>query len=182
MAGAKWRSTTIIAVRRDGKVAMAGDGQVTFGETVIKDSANKIRTLRKGSVIAGFAGSAADAFALLEKFEGKLEEYSGDLVRASVQLAKEWRTDKILRQLEAMIVVADKKSTLVISGNGNVLEPENDVAAIGSGGQYARAAALALMRSGVKLSAMDIARDSLKIASEICIYTNSNIQVEEISE
>ncbi|OHD54791.1 MAG: HslU--HslV peptidase proteolytic subunit [Spirochaetes bacterium GWF1_51_8] len=182
MSSGKWRSTTVIAVRHEGRVAMAGDGQVTFGETVIKETANKIRTLRKGSVMAGFAGSAADAFSLLEKFEGKLEEHTGDLVRASVQLAKEWRTDKILRQLEALIVVADKKNMLVISGNGNVLEPEHDVAAIGSGGQFARAAALAYIRSGVKMTAAEIARESLKIASEICIYTNSNIQVEEIPE
>ena len=175
-----WRSTTIICVRKDGKTAIAGDGQVTFGETVIKENALKIRRLMKGSVLTGFAGSAADAFALLEKFEIKLEEYSGDLIRASVQLAKDWRLDKMLRQLEAMLIVADKKSTLIISGNGNVLEPEDNVASVGSGAPYAKAAALALLRFKPEFTARQIAEESLKIASEICIYTNNHIVVEEL--
>jgi ATP-dependent HslUV protease subunit HslV len=181
MSKNKWRSTTIICVRRGEKVAMAGDGQVTFGETVMKDNALKIRRLAKGSVLAGFAGSAADAFALLEKFEIKLEEYSGDIIRAATQLAKDWRTDKILRQLEALLVVANSKTTLIISGNGNVIEPEDEIASIGSGAAYARAAAMAFLKSVPSMLPADIAKESLHIASKICIYTNSNIILEELA-
>ena len=180
MDNQQWRSTTILCVRKDGKVAMAGDGQVTLGETVVKGNAQKIRRLFNDEVITGFAGSAADAFALLDKFENKLEQYRGDIMRASVEMAKEWRTNKILRELQAMLLVANKEHTLVISGNGNVLEPENDISSIGSGSPYARAAALAFFESGSDLSARDIAEKSLHIASQICIYTNNHIQVEEL--
>lgn len=176
----KWRSTTIICVRRGEEVAIAGDGQVTLGDTVMKSNALKIRRLYKGTVLSGFAGSAADAFALLEKFESKLEEYSGDLLRASVEMAKEWRTDKMLRNLEALLIVADKKHTLIISGNGNVIEPEDNIATIGSGGNYARAAALAFLQSNERIPIADLARKSLEIAARICIYTNSNITVENL--
>jgi len=174
------RGTTILAVQRGGKVAIAGDGQVTFGNNIImKRSANKIRRLYKGQVLAGFAGSVADAITLFEKFEGKLEAFQGNLVRAAVELAKEWRMDKILRRLEAMLIVADRKHLLIISGNGEVIEPEQGVAAIGSGGPYALAAARALLEYS-QLSALEIARTALFIASEICIYTNDNISSEEL--
>ncbi len=173
-----WHSTTIVCVRKDGQVAMAGDGQVTFGDTVIKSNAVKVRKLYKNSVLSGFAGSAADSFALLERFEIKLEEFSGDLLRASVTLAKDWRLDKALRQLNAMLLVADKEKTLIISGDGNILEPEDSIVAIGSGSGFAKAAGLALLSSESKLTAKDIAIKSLEIASKICIYTNSNITVE----
>jgi ATP-dependent HslUV protease subunit HslV len=175
-----WHSTTVICVRRENKVAMAGDGQVTFGDTIIKGNAVKIRRLFKDNVLAGFAGSAADAFALLEKFEVKLEEYSGDILRASVSLAKDWRMDKILRQLEAMLLVANQKSTLLISGNGNIIEPEDNIACIGSGGPYARAAAAAFLKADPNMDIKEIAKSSLEIASRICIYTNSNIVVETL--
>lgn len=180
MAKQKWRSTTILCVRHAGKVAMAGDGQVTLGDTVIKQNAVKVRRLRKGTVLAGFAGSAADAFALLERFEAKLEESGGDIVRASTVLAKDWRTDKILRQLQAQLVVANRENTLILSGEGNVLEPSDQVAAIGSGAPYAKAAALAFIQSKAPFSAGEIAEKALKIASEICIYTNSQILLEEL--
>ena len=157
---------------------MAGDGQVTLGETVIKGNAVKIRKLFKDSVLAGFAGSVADAFALLEKFEIKLEEYSGDIMKSSVSLAKDWRLDKYLRQLEAMLIVADKKNTLLISGNGNIIEPEDNIAAIGSGAPYARAAALAFLSARPEMDIKEVAFQSLKIASRICIYTNDSITVE----
>jgi ATP-dependent HslUV protease subunit HslV len=171
--------TTIIGLRKDGKTAVGGDGQVTLGNTVMKASAQKIRTLYNGDVIAGFAGATADAFTLFEKFEGKLKEYKGNLKRAAVEIAKDWRSDKILRRLEAMIIVADKTSLLIISGTGDVLEPDDDVIAIGSGGSYALAAARALVKHSA-LSAKDIVRESLQIASEICIYTNSQIMIEEL--
>ena len=159
---------------------MAGDGQVTFGDTVIKGNALKLRKLYKDTVLTGFAGAAADAFALLEKFEVKLEEFSGDLLRASVSLAKDWRLDKALRQLDAMLIVANKKNVFIISGNGNIIEPEDFVAAIGSGGAYARAAALAFLKSNPSMEPYEIAKLSLEIASKICIYTNANIVVESI--
>lgn len=171
--------TTIIGLRKDGKTAIGGDGQVTLGNTVMKASAQKIRTLYSGNVIAGFAGATADAFTLFEKFEGKLKEYKGNLKRAAVELAKDWRSDRILRRLEAMIIVADKTSLLIISGTGDVLEPDDDVIAIGSGGSYALAAARALVKHS-SLSAKDIVRESLQIASEICIYTNNQIMIEEL--
>ncbi len=173
------QGTTIIGIRIGKKVAIGGDGQVTLGNTIIKASAQKIRTLFEGKVIAGFAGATADAFTLFEKFEGKLKTFKGNLKRAAVELAKDWRSDKILRRLEAMIIVADKNSLLVISGTGDVLEPDDDVTAIGSGGSYALAAARAL-KYHTKLSAKEIVEKSLHIASEICIYTNKNISIEEL--
>ncbi len=175
----KVRSTTILAVRRDGKVAMAGDGQVTVGETVMKPNARKVRRLLDGKVLCGFAGATADAFTLFERFEVKLKEYSGDLARAAVELAKDWRTDRALRRLEAMLLVADKQKTLLISGTGDVIEPAEAALAIGSGGPYAYAAALAYL-DGSTLSAREIAEKSLRIAGSICIYTNDQIVVEEL--
>ncbi len=175
-----WHSTTIVCVRKDGEVAIAGDGQVTLGDTVIKNNAVKIRKLYKNTILSGFAGSAADSFALLERFETKLEEFSGDLLRSSVSLAKEWRLDKALRQLEAMLIVADKNKTFIISGDGNVLEPEDPVVSIGSGAGYAKAAGLALFETAPEMKARDIALKSLEIASKICIYTNSSISIETL--
>jgi len=175
----KFRSTTVLAVRRDGKVAMAGDGQVTLGETVMKNNARKVRKMADGKVLCGFAGATADAFTLFDRFEGKLKEYSQDLARAAVELAKDWRTDKTLRRLEAMLLTADIKKTLLISGTGDVIEPASDALAIGSGGNYAYAAALAYLE-GSSFSAAEIAEKSLKIAGNICIYTNQNIIVEEL--
>jgi ATP-dependent HslUV protease subunit HslV len=175
----KIRSTTIIAVRRDGKVAMAGDGQVTMGETVMKSNARKVRTIYDGKVLTGFAGATADAFTLLEHFEVKIKEYRGDLTRAAVELAKDWRTDKMLRKLEALLLVADKEKTLLLSGTGDVIEPAGDAIAIGSGGNYAYAAALAYLDTS-DLSAAEIAKRSLGIAGGICIYTNDRILVEEL--
>jgi ATP-dependent HslUV protease subunit HslV len=173
----RFRSTTVLAVRKDGKVALAGDGQVTFGETVMKNNARKVRRLLDGKVLCGFAGATADAFTLFDRFEEKLKEYSGDLTRAAVELATEWRMDRNLRRLEAMLLVADTSKTLLISGTGDVVEPATDALAIGSGGNYAYAAALAYLDSGV-LSAPEIAERSLKIAGDICIYTNSQITLE----
>ncbi|MDO9577413.1 MAG: ATP-dependent protease subunit HslV [Candidatus Cloacimonadales bacterium] len=170
--------TTIIGVKKDGKIAIGGDGQVTLGNSVMKASAKKLRRLFEGKVIAGFAGATADAFTLFEKFEEKLKTYKGNLKRAAVELAKDWRSDKFLRRLEAMIIVADKDNLLVISGNGDVLEPDDDIIAIGSGGNYALAAARALADS--KLSAREVVEKALNIASDICIYTNKNITIEEI--
>ena len=175
----KIRSTTILAVRRNGQVAMAGDGQVTMGQTVMKNNARKIRRLLDGKVLCGFAGATADAITLFDRFEAKLKEYSGDLVRSAVELAKDWRTDRTLRRLEAMLLVADKKSTLLVSGTGDVIEPAGDVLAIGSGGNYAYAAALAYL-DGSTFSAAEIAEKSLRIAGDICIYTNQQIIVEEL--
>jgi ATP-dependent HslUV protease subunit HslV len=171
--------TTIITVRKDGQVVMAGDGQVSLGQTVMKGNARKVRRIGKtGDVIAGFAGATADAFTLLDRLEKKLEQYPGQLMRAAVELAKDWRTDKYLRNLEAMMLVADKSITLAITGNGDVLEPEHGTIAIGSGGNYAYAAARALMDSD--RSAEDIARRALTIAGDICVYTNGNIVMESL--
>ncbi len=176
-----WHGTTIVAVRRDGKVVVAGDGQVSLGQTVIKGSARKVRRLSPGGreIVAGFAGSTADAFTLLERLEKKLEAAPGQLARACVELAKDWRTDKYLRNLEAMLIVTDGRDLYVVTGAGDVLEPENDVAAIGSGGHYALAAARGLMLT--KMDAEEIARRAMAIAAEICVYTNGNITVESIS-
>lgn len=177
----EFHATTIIAVRKDGKTAIAGDGQVTFGQSAImKATARKVRRLYHNKVVAGFAGSVADAFALFEKFEAKLEEYNGNLMRAAVELAKEWRTDRVLRKLEALLLVADKEKILMLSGSGEVIEPDGDVAGIGSGGFYALAAARALVAHGENLSAKEIATESLKIAADICVYTNHHIHVEEL--
>ncbi|MCF7797035.1 MAG: ATP-dependent protease subunit HslV [Lentisphaeria bacterium] len=174
-----FHATTILGVRHNGKIALGGDGQVTFGETVMKHSATKIRTLFNDTVLAGFAGAAADAFALFEKFEGRLEEYNGDLIRAAVELAKEWRMDKYLRQLEAMLVVMDKEHGLIISGNGDVLESDDGVLSIGSGSPYATAAARAFVEAGKK-NPREIVQKSLEITSDICIYTNRHISVLEL--
>ncbi|NLA57301.1 MAG: ATP-dependent protease subunit HslV [Firmicutes bacterium] len=174
------RSTTIIGVSRDGKGALAGDGQVTLGDKVIvKHGARKVRRLYRGQVLAGFAGTAADAFTLFERFEAKLEEFKGQLVRAAVELAKEWRTDRVLRRLEAVMIAMDARQMLIISGNGDVIEPDEGIAAIGSGGPYAQAAASALLRY-TDLSAAEIAKNALEIAADICVYTNKHITVEEI--
>jgi ATP-dependent HslUV protease subunit HslV len=170
----------VLVVRRDGKVAMAGDGQVTMGETVMKNNARKVRRLSDGKVLCGFAGATADAFTLFDRFEEKLKEYSGDLRRAAVELAKDWRTDRTLRRLEALLLAADLTATLLISGTGDVIEPEEDALAIGSGGNYAYAAALAYLE-GSNFSALEIAKKSLGIAGNICIYTNGQIMVEELS-
>jgi len=173
------RGTTVLAVRRGGRIAMGGDGQVTVGETVIKHTAKKVRTLYQGRILAGFAGSTADAFTLFERFEKKLEQYSGNLSRSAVELAKDWRTDRVLRRLEALMTVADKEGMFLISGTGDVLEPENDVLAIGSGGPYARAAAEALL-AHTEMTAADIVREALTIASRICVYTNDKLHIEEL--
>lgn len=178
----QFRATTIFAVHHKGECAMAGDGQVTFGNAVVmKHTARKVRKLFAGKVLAGFAGSVADAFTLFEMFEGKLEEFNGNLQRAAVELAKEWRSDKVLRRLEALLIVMDKESILLVSGTGEVIEPDDGVLAIGSGGNYALSAGRALKRySGDYLTAKEIAKAALEIASEICVYTNSNIIVEEL--
>jgi ATP-dependent HslUV protease, peptidase subunit HslV len=173
------RSTTVLCVRRDGKVVMAGDGQVTLGNEVIKGSAKKLRRLYNDKVLAGFAGSTADAFALFSRFESKLEQFNGNLPRAVVELAKEWRTDRVLRHLEALLLVADKTTTYLVSGNGDVIEPDEGIAAIGSGGPFALSAATALLRA-TKLSARHIAEQAMAIAGRICIYTNDNVTYEEI--
>jgi ATP-dependent HslUV protease subunit HslV len=174
-----FHATTILCVRRDGKVAIGGDGQVTMGNTVFKQNAKKIRTMYSDKVVAGFAGATADAFTLFEKFEGKLEAYRGNMTRAAVELAKDWRTDKILRRLEALLVIADKEHTFIISGTGDVIEPEEGIAAIGSGGAYAQAAAKALLEN-TGLSAREIVEKAMRIAGDICIYTNENISIEEL--
>lgn len=175
-----FKGTTILCIRKDNKVAIGGDGQVTFGNTVLKHNAKKIRKMYGDKVLTGFSGATADALTLFEKFEGKLESYRGNITRASVELAKDWRTDKILRRLEALLIVADIEHTFIISGNGDVIEPESGIAAIGSGGPYAQAAAKALMEN-TELDARTIVEKAMKIASEICIYTNNNIIVEEIN-
>ncbi|HSQ78702.1 MAG TPA: ATP-dependent protease subunit HslV [Nitrospirota bacterium] len=172
-------ATTILAVRRNGKTAIAGDGQVTVGTTVMKHNAKKVRKLYNDKILSGFAGATADAFTLFEKFEAKLEQYHGNLTRASVELAKDWRTDKILRRLEALMIVADNERSFILSGNGDVIEPENGVAAIGSGGPYALAAARALVQH-TKLDARTLVEEAMKIAAEICIYTNKEITIEEL--
>ena len=177
----QFHATTICAVRKNGKTAIAGDGQVTFGQSAImKANARKVRTLYHGKVLAGFAGSVADAFTLFEKFEGKLESYNGNLQRAAVELAKDWRTDRVLRKLEALLLVADKDKILMLSGNGEVIEPDGDVAAIGSGGFYALAAARAMVQH-TDMEAAEVAREALSIAADICVYTNHNIKVEELA-
>jgi len=173
------RSTTVLLVRREGHVALAGDGQVTVGETVMKASAKKVRRLYNEKILAGFAGATGDAFSLLTRFEGKLEQYHGNLERAAIELSKEWRTDKILRHLEALLVVADEKTSFLLSGNGDVISPDDGVLAIGSGGSYALAAARALM-THTQMPAREIALEAMRIAGEICIYSNSNIIVEEL--
>jgi len=173
------RATTILCVRHKGQIAIAGDGQVTIGQTVLKQKANKIRRLYNDKIIAGFSGATSDAFALFSRFESKLEEYRGNLSRAAIELAKEWRMDKALRQLEALLIVADKDHSFLISGTGDVIEPDDGILAIGSGGPYALAVARALIRH-TKLSSKEIALEALKMASDICIYTNSEIIVEEL--
>ena len=175
---AVWHGTTIVTVRKGGKVVVAGDGQVSLGDTVIKGNAKKVRPLGKGNVIAGFAGATADAFTLFERLEAKLEQYPEQLTRACVELAKDWRTDRYLRRLEAMMLVADKSASLVLTGTGDVLEPENGIMGIGSGGNYALAAARALIDTD--FDAEEIARRAMKIASDICVYTNENIIVESL--
>jgi len=174
-----FRSTTIVAVRKDGRAAMAGDGQVSLGDTVMKGKARKVRRIAEGKVVAGFAGAAADGFALLDRFEAKLKEFSGSLPRAAVELAKEWRTDRYLRRLEAMLIVMDETHTLLLSGTGDVIEPDEGVVAIGSGGTYALAAARALLRH-TDMAPREIAERALGIAGEICVYTNDQVVVEEV--
>jgi ATP-dependent HslUV protease, peptidase subunit HslV len=173
------RSTTVVSIRRDGKVAMAGDGQVTLGEVVVKQGAKKIRYLYNGQILAGFAGSTADAFALFSRFESKLEEFRGNLARSAVELAKEWRTDRALRHLQALLIVADKEKSFLLSGNGDLIEPDDGVAAIGSGGPFALAAARSLLKH-TNLSAREIATEAMTIAANICIYTNHSIVIEEL--
>lgn len=173
------RATTIVAVRRGGKTAVAGDGQVSIDDTIVKASAQKVREMRDGDVVAGYAGAAADALALFERLEEKLDEYNGNLPRAALELAKQWRTDRVLRQLEALLLVADETHIFLISGNGDLIVPDDDVMAIGSGGSYATAAAKALLRN-TEMSAREIAEASLRIASEICVFTNDRITVYEV--
>jgi ATP-dependent HslUV protease subunit HslV len=179
MKNPRIRSTTVLAVRRGGHVVIGGDGQVTMGNTVVKSSARKIRRLHDGKVIAGFAGSAADGITLFEKFEAKLKEYNGNLMRSAVELAKDWRTDRVLRRLEALLLVADRERTLLLSGTGDVIEPDGDASAVGSGGPYALAAARALLEA-TQLSAREVAERALAIAGDICIYTNGNRAFEEL--
>lgn len=176
----QFRGTTILSVRRDNGVALGGDGQVSLGDTVMKGNARKVRRLYKDQILAGFAGGTADAFTLFERFEGKLEKHQGNLMRAAVELAKDWRTDKMLRRLEAMLCVADKNTSLIISGNGDVIEPENNIMAIGSGGSFAKAAAYALLKN-TDMGAREIVENALNIAADICIYTNHSLTIEELS-
>jgi len=171
--------TTVLCVRRDAKVVMAGDGQVTLGEGIIKHTAKKIRRLYNDKILAGFAGSTADALSLFGRFESKLQEYHGNLARGAVELAKEWRTDRALRHLDALLIVADPKSTFLLSGNGDIIEPDDGIVAIGAGGQFAVAAARALMKH-TKMNAKDIAAEAMRIAGEICIFTNNQVQIEEL--
>lgn len=177
----QYRGTTILAVRRNGKVVIGGDGQVSLGNTVMKGNARKVRRLYRDNVIAGFAGGTADAFTLFERFEAKLEKHQGHLTKSAVEMAKDWRTDRVLRRLEALLLVADKTATLMISGNGDVIEPENNLIAIGSGGSFAQAAAIALYEN-TELTAREIVEKSLNIAAGICIYTNNNLTIEELDE
>lgn len=172
-------ATTILAVRHQGRTVLAGDGQVTFGNTVLKQSAHKVRRLHNNTILAGFAGSAADAFALFSRFESKLDEYRGNLERAAVELARDWRTDRLLRRLEAMLIVADRKSTFLLSGTGDLIEPDDGIVAVGSGGPFAMAAARALARHS-SLDAKGIAEEAMRIAADICIYTNPNLTIEEL--
>ncbi len=176
----QYRGTTILSVRRNGKVVVGGDGQVSLGNTVMKGNARKVRRIYNGKVIAGFAGGTADAFTLFERFEAQLEKHSGQLVRAAVELAKDWRTDRALRRLEALLIVADAKASLIITGNGDVVEQENDLLAIGSGGAFAQAAATALLEN-TELDARTIVEKGLSIAADICVYTNHNIVIEELA-
>ena len=173
------RSTTVLAVRHQGKAVMAGDGQVTFGDTIMKQEARKIRRLYNDQILAGFAGSAADSFALFSRFEAKLEQYRGNLGRSAVELAKDWRTDRLLRRLEAMLIVLDADATFLLSGNGDLIEPDDGIVAIGSGGPYALSAAKALARH-TELTAREIAERSMEIAASICIYTNASVTIEEL--
>jgi len=175
----QYRGTTILSVRRGNQVVIGGDGQVTLGNTVMKGNARKVRRLHDDQVIAGFAGGTADAFTLFERFEGKLQEYNGNLVRSAVEMAKDWRTDRVLRRLEALLAVADKETTLIITGNGDVIEPEDNLVAIGSGGPFAQSAARALL-DNTELTAREIVEKSLGIAGDICIYTNNNLTIEEL--
>lgn len=175
----QYRGTTILSVRCHGKVVVGGDGQVSLGNTIMKGNARKVRRLYNNKVIAGFAGGTADAFTLFERFEGKLEKHQGNLVRAAVEMAKDWRTDKMLRRLEALLVVADHQSSLILTGNGDVIEPEDDLMAIGSGGAFAQSAAKALLEN-TKLSAREVVEKGLSIASDICVYTNNHFTLEEL--
>lgn len=175
----QYRGTTILSVRRNGKVVIGGDGQVSLGNTIMKGNARKVRRLYKDQVIAGFAGGTADAFTLFERFEAKLEAHGGQLVRAAVELAKDWRTDRALRRLEALLAVANKDASLIVTGNGDVIQPENDLIAIGSGGAFAQAAARAMLEN-TELNARDIVERSLTIAGDICVYTNHNFTIEEL--
>ncbi|HHH36798.1 MAG TPA: ATP-dependent protease subunit HslV [Gammaproteobacteria bacterium] len=177
----QYRGTTILSVRREGRVVLGGDGQVSLGNTIMKGNARKVRRLYNDRVLAGFAGGTADAFTLFERFEGKLEMHSGNLTRAAVELAKDWRTDRMLRRLEALLAVADRSSSLIISGNGDVIEPEHDLMAIGSGGPYAQAAARALLEN-TALDARAIVEKALGIAADICVYTNHHLTIEELEE
>ncbi|QIK39028.1 ATP-dependent protease subunit HslV [Caldichromatium japonicum] len=177
---ARFHGTTILSVRRDGKVALGGDGQVSLGATVMKANARKVRRLYKGQVLAGFAGATADAFTLFERFEAKLEKHQGHLMRSAVELAKDWRTDRLLRRLEAMLCIADVSTSLILSGTGDVLEPEQEIMAIGSGGPYALAAARALL-AHTELDARAIVEQALKVAADICVYTNHNLVIEELA-
>jgi ATP-dependent HslUV protease subunit HslV len=174
------RSTTVLCVRRNGQVVLAADGQVTMGSEVLKSGARKLRRLYNGKIVSGFAGSTADAFALFARFEGKLEQYSGNLARSVVELAKEWRTDRMLRHLEALLLVADANDMYIVSGTGDVIEPDSPIAAIGSGGAFAKSAAVALLEN-TNLSAREIVEKSMKVAADVCIYTNSNVSYEELT-
>ncbi|MEN7550993.1 ATP-dependent protease subunit HslV [Rapidithrix thailandica] len=176
----KFRSTTVLAVVKDGKIAIGADGQATFGNTVAKSNVRKIRKLQEGKVVLGFAGSTADAFTLMERFDEKLNAFGGNMKRAAIELAKDWRTDRYLRRLEAMMIVANKEEVLIISGTGDVIEPDNQIAAIGSGSMFAQSAALALQKHAPHLSAKEIVEESLHIAADICIYTNHNLVLETI--
>lgn len=176
-----FHATTILCVRKDGRVAIAGDGQVTHGQTVLKHNARKVRKMYNETILAGFAGATADAFTLFEKFETKIETFRGNITRAAVELAKDWRTDKILRRLEALLVVADREHSFIVSGNGDVIEPEDGIAAIGSGGPFAHAAAKALLMH-TNLTAREIVEEAMKITARICIYTNESITIEELNE
>ena len=175
----QYRGTTILSVRRNGKVVIGGDGQVSMGNTILKGNAKKVRRLYNNQVIAGFAGGTADAFTLFERFEGKLEKHQGNLLRAAVELAKDWRTDKMLRRLEALLCVADSKASLILTGNGDVIEPERGIMAIGSGGHFAQSAAIALVEN-TEMSARDIVTQGLSIAAQVCVYTNSHFTIEEL--
>jgi len=176
----QFEGTTVLSVRRGNRVVLGGDGQVSLGDTVMKGNARKVRRLFKDQILAGFAGGTADAFTLFERFEGKLEKHQGNLMRSAVELAKDWRTDRMLRKLEAMLCVADKNTSLVISGNGDVIEPEDNIMAIGSGGSFARAAALAMLRN-TDMTAREIVENALHIAADICIYTNHTLTIEELA-